>query len=408
MKILFVNDYAVPQGGAEIMVLGLRDELRARGHDARLFASNAGESRNATLADYTCRGTTSRFRTLLQSANPWAAIKLRRVLDVFQPDIVHVKMFLTQLSPLILPMLKNVRSVYHVVWYRPICPLGTKLLPDGSLCDSPPGLVCYRGGCLPLRDWFPLMFQMKLWRRWRGVFDLIVANSESVRLRLIAEGIEPVKVIPNGVKPREARSAMSPDPTVAFAGRLVREKGVGVLLRAFAKVVQNIPTARLVICGDGPERTSIERLAAVLNLTGSVSMLGFRPNEEVERLFREAWVVAVPSIWEEPFGHVVIEAMMNGIAVVASGSGGLGEIVRDGQTGFLVQPGDSDALAAALLTLLCNSSLALRLGSAAHDLAMAEFSQAKMIDRFLQSYQSLGSRNKIRSQETAPTLKRRP
>jgi glycosyltransferase involved in cell wall biosynthesis len=335
-------------------------------------------------------------------------MKLRRVLDVFQPDIIHVKMFLTQLSPLILPMLKNVRSVYHVVWYRPICPLGTKLLPDGSLCESPPGLVCYRSGCLPLRDWFPLMFQMKLWRRWRGVFDLIVANSESVRLRLIAEGIEPVEVIPNGVQSREPRSAMSPNPSVAFAGRLVREKGVGFLLHAFAKVVQNIPTARLVICGDGPERISIERLTAELNLTGSVSILGFRPNEEIERIFREAWVVAVPSIWEEPFGHVAIEAMMNGVAVVASDSGGLGEVVRQGQTGFLVQPGDSDALAAALLTLLCNSSLALRLGSAAHDLAMAEFSQAKMIDRFLQSYQSLGSRNKIRSQETAPTLKRRP
>lgn len=390
------------------MVLNLRDEFRARGHDARLFASNAGESRNDSLADYTCRGTTSRFRTLLQSANPSAAMKFRRVLDVFQPDIVHVKMFLTQLSPLILPMLKNVRSVYHVVWYRPICPLGTKLLPDGSLCESPPGLVCYRGGCLPLRDWFPLMFQMKLWRRWRGVFDLIVANSESVRLRLIAEGIEPVEVIPNGVQSREARSAMSPNPSVAFAGRLVREKGVGVLLRAFAKVVQNIPTARLVICGDGPERISIERLTAELNLTASVSILGFRPNEEIERIFREAWVVAVPSIWEEPFGHVAIEAMMNGVAVVASNSGGLGEVVREGQTGFLVQPGDSDALAAALLTLLGDSSLALRLGAAAHELALAEFSRARMVDRFLQSYQSLGSTNKIRSEATAPTLKRRP
>src|SRR5207237_1732610 len=142
-------------------------------------------------------GTTSRLRTLLQSANPWAAMKLRRVLDVFQPDIVHVKMFLTQLSPLILPMLKNVRSIYHVVWYRPICPLGTKLLPDGNLCYSPPGTICYRTGCLPLRDWAPLMLQMKLWRRWRGVFDLVVANSEAVKRRLMAEGIEPVEVVLN-------------------------------------------------------------------------------------------------------------------------------------------------------------------------------------------------------------------
>jgi hypothetical protein len=88
VKILLVNDYAVPQGGAEILILNLRDALRERGHDARLFASNASEDASRSLADYTCRGTTSRFRTLLQSANPWAAMRLRRVLTVFQPDVV--------------------------------------------------------------------------------------------------------------------------------------------------------------------------------------------------------------------------------------------------------------------------------------------------------------------------------
>ena len=394
MKILFVNDYAIPRGGAEIMVRNMRDAMRARGHDARLFTSNAGESRSGDLADYTCFGTTSRFRTLVQSANPWAAMALRRVLADFRPDVVHVKMFLTQLSPLILPLIERIPSLLHVVWYRPICPLGTKLLPDGSSCHSPPGLVCYRSGCLPLRDWAPLMLQMKLWRRWRGVFDLIVANSEPVRDRLIAEGVQPVEVVLNGVEPCEARSTMSPAPTVVFAGRLVREKGVDVLLHAFAKVVEQVGNARLIICGDGPERMAIERTMTELNLTGCVSMTGFGSNEEVKRIFRKAWVVAVPSVWEEPFGHVAIEAMMNGVAVVASNTGGLGAIVRDDQTGFLVEPGDIDALATALVRVLANPGLADRLGQNGHELALAEFSQTKMVDRFLQFYQTLGSNKK--------------
>lgn len=397
MKILFVNDYAVPQGGAEILILNLRKALRERGHDARLFASNANENGNGSLADYTCRGSTSRFRTLLQTANPWAVVALRRVLAAFQPDVVHVKMFLTQLSPLILPLFTRVPALLHVVWYRPICPLGTKLLPDGSSCCSPPGVICYRTGCLPLRNWVPLMFQMKLWRRWRGVFDLVVANSESVKRRLVSEGIEPVEVVSNGVSPCESRSLLPPEPTVAFAGRLVREKGVDILLRAFAKVVQKIPQARLVICGDGPERGSIEKVAAELSLTPHISMLGFRSNEEVQQVFRKAWAVAVPSIWEEPFGQVAIEAMMNGVAVVASSSGGLSGIVRDGQTGFLVPPGDANGLAAALLQLLGDRGLAERLGRAGHELAMAEFSETKMVDRLVQLYQSL-LLNKVRTQ----------
>lgn len=124
-------------------------------------------------------------------------------------------------------------------------------------------------------------------------------------------------------------------------------------------------------------------------------MLGFRRNEEVQKIFREAWVVAVPSIWEEPFGQVAIEAMMNGVAVVASNSGGRSEIVRDGRIGFLVRPGDTDAFGVALLRMLSERGFAESLGRAGHELAIAEFSETKMVDRFLQLYGSICSREAV-------------
>jgi len=107
----------------------------------------------------------------------------------FQPDVVHVKIFLTQLSPLILPLLKDVPSLYHVVWYQAICPVGMKTLPDGTACQVRAGVVCYRNRCLPLSYWLPRMLQVRLWRRWYHVFNLIVANSNAVKWRLMAEGI---------------------------------------------------------------------------------------------------------------------------------------------------------------------------------------------------------------------------
>lgn len=387
MKILFLNDSAAPHGGAEIITLRMRDALRERGHDARLLASSAGGKGDDTCADYTCFGTTSSFRTLVQSANPAAFFALRRVLAAFKPDVVHVRMFLTQLSPLILPLLRRIPSLYHVVWYRPICPLGTKLLPDNTTCHSPPGVVCYRTGCLPLRDWPPLMFQMNLWRRWRNVFDLIVANSEALRRRLINEGIAPVEVVLNGVKETPGRPPLKTPPTAVFAGRLVREKGVDLLLRAFAMVTPKIPEARLIICGEGPERLRLEELVLELNLSACVSMRGLQPHQEVARMFGEAWAVAVPSRWEEPFGLVALEAMMAGAPVVASHSGGLAEIVRDGQTGFLVPPGDVDALAEALFRLLRDRQLSERFGQAGRELVLAEFSETRMVDRFVELYQ---------------------
>src|SRR5918999_1323382 len=139
MKILLINDYGTLTGGAEVQMLLFRDELRRQGHDARLFTSSARTSAEKSHADYECLGTTSRLRTLLQTANPWAFARLRKVLAEFHPDVVHVRIFLTQLSPLILPLLMNVPCVYHVVWYRPLCPLGTKMLPDGTACHLPAG-----------------------------------------------------------------------------------------------------------------------------------------------------------------------------------------------------------------------------------------------------------------------------
>jgi glycosyltransferase involved in cell wall biosynthesis len=389
MKILLVNDYATPTGGAELVTLGLREGLRKEGHDARVFSSSARPSLGASFADYECVGTTSRWRTLLQVANPWAFTRLRRVLAEFQPDVVHVKMFLTQLSPLILPLLRDVPCLYHVVWYRPICPLGTKTLPDGTACQTPAGVVCYRNHCLPLRDWFPLMLQMKLWRRWRYVFNLVVANSEATRRHLVAEGIEPVKVVWNGVPIQLPRSPLSPPPTAVFAGRLIREKGVDVLLHAFVKVAARIPEARLLVIGDGPEKDTLGELIGKLGLVPNVSMPGHLSRSEMERHCARAWVQVAPSRWAEPFGMVAAEAMMRGTAVVASNVGGLPEIVQHGDTGLLVPPGDVDALAQALLQLLCNREVVEQMGRAGREIALARFSEASYVDRFVRFYQVL-------------------
>ncbi len=389
MKILLVNDYATPTGGAELLTLALREGLRARGHDARIFASSARPGAGESHADYECFGTTSRFRTLLQSANPWAFWQFRRVLAGFKPDVVHVTLFLTQLSPLILPLLRKVPSLYYVVWYRPICPLGTKMLPDGTACQSRSGAICYHNRCLPLRDWLPLMLQMKLWRRWRPAFNRIVAGSEAVRAGLMADGIAPVEVIWHGVPARSPRPPLIPPPTVAFAGRLVREKGADVLIRAFAKVVAQIPEAKLILLGKGPEEEALKREMAALGLSSNISMPGYLPRTEMERLFSTAWVQAIPSRWAEPFGLVAVDAMMRGTAVVASASGGVIEIVQDSRTGFLVPPGDVDALAEALLRLLRKRELAEQMGKAGREVALAQFSEDAFVDRFVQLYQTI-------------------
>lgn len=388
MKILLISDYAAPIGGSEISLLALRKGLRQRGHEVRLFASRAEDG--GGTADDTCFGTTSRWRTLLQSANPWAARKLQQVLADFQPDVIHVQLFLTQLSPLILPLLQPTPALYFAVWYRAVCPVGTKMLPGGEACSFPVGQACYRQTCLPLRDWLPLMGQMSLLRRWQGVFDLFIANGSVVEQALIEAGISPVKVIKHSVESwpiSETRRA--PYPLIVFAGRLVYEKGVDVLITAFARVAEQYPTAHLVVAGDGRDRDHIADQIDSLDLNDQVTLLGHIPQNDLHWRFETAWVQVVPSRWFEPFGMVAVEAMMRGTAVIATGTGGLADIVQDGQTGLLVPPDDADGLAAALLRLLGDQHLREKMGRKGRELAMAEYGQDGFVDGFLAAYLSM-------------------
>jgi glycosyltransferase involved in cell wall biosynthesis len=389
MKILLINDFGKGLYGAEIQMLILRDGLRRRGYDVRYFASYAGNGQGRSLADYECFGTTSRFQTLLQTANPWAFWALRRVLAAFQPDVVHVRTFLNQLSPLILLLLRHRPSLYHIALYEAICPLGTKMFPDGNRCRVPAGMACYDNHCLPFRAMLPQMLRMTLWRRWRNAFDLIVANSEAVRRHFLAEFAKPVEVVLNGIPVRPSRPPLSFPPTVAFAGRLIREKGVEVLVRAFLNVVKELPDARLLLAGEGPEKNRLKKLIAALKLSQTISILGYLPHPELELKFSTAWVQVVPSLWEEPFGIVAAESMMRGTAVVASNSGGLTEIVQDRQTGILVPPGDEVALAKALVLLLRNRDLAEQMGRAGREVALAHFNETTFVDKFIQLYEML-------------------
>ncbi|MFQ4136064.1 glycosyltransferase family 4 protein [Nodosilinea sp. PGN35] len=390
MKILLLHDYGTASGGAELQMLSLRQGLSDRGHQVRLFASGAlPVAGHPQLADDTCFGTTSRLQVLSQTANPSAYWRLRRVLREFQPDVVHMRMFMWQLSPLILPLLRSRPCVYQTAVYKAICPAGTKVLPDGSPCQVAPGRVCLSGGCLTPQTWAVLMVQYRLWQRWRGAIDRVVALSQGMKAQLEAAGLSPVEVIYNGVPVRDPRPALSDPPTVVFAGRLVPEKGVDVLLKAFAVARSRIPTAQLLIAGQGPAAESLRALAQQLGLGDSVIWLGHVSRPALEAHFECAWVQAVPSQWEEPFGNVTTEAMMRGTAVVASAVGAQPEIIHGDRTGFLVPPGDIETWGDRLTRLLQNRELAETMGRAGRDRALAHFSEASRTDQFLALYQRL-------------------
>ena len=149
-------------------------------------------------------------------------------------------------------------------------------------------------------------------------------------------------------------------PTFAFAGRLTAAKALDVALQAVAAV----PDASLLVVGDGPDRGALEEQTRELGLDGRVRFLGGRSREDVLRILAAADAGLLSSRWEN-FPHLVVEALAAGTPVIATAVGGVPEIVRDGENGLLVPPGDPAALAAAMRRLITDAGLHSRLAAAA-------------------------------------------
>jgi glycosyltransferase involved in cell wall biosynthesis len=391
MRILLVNDYATATAGAERITRDVRDGLRARGHEVRVFASRAQLIAGESFADADCYGTNTRLQTLSSAVNLSAARALERELRDFQPDVVQVHMFLWQLSPSILPVLRDVPAVYWAMTFKAVCPTGLKWLPSGAVCDVRAGVACLTHGCLNLTGFAPLMLQRSLWRRRRNVFGAIVCCSRDVQRQLERDGIATQGVVTPGVREAPPRPPLTGPPTVTFAGRLKPEKGADILLRAFAHARQRVPSARLAIAGSGSAEPALRALVAELGLSDAVVLHGQLGGDALDRMLDGAWVHAVPSRWPEPFGLTATEAMMRGIAVVASEIGGLADIVLHDHTGLHVPAGDVSALADALVRILSDRDRAEALGRAARARARELFTSDVCLDQLERVHEQLRS-----------------
>ncbi len=345
MRVLLITDWMAGVGGAERYAISLRDGLRAAGDEVRLLTSSAGSAADGT-ADYRAYGT-ERVATqaVLQIANPFAAMTVRSAVRDFQPDLVLVNMFEYHLSPAILGQLRDVPSIHSVTDYKCICPVGSKLLPDGRLCEFRAGLVCWRSGCVSLTHWLRDRPRYALIRAGRSHFNRVLACSRWVQRELALDGVESEHLtLPVAEQGPAFRRAPSAEPLFVFFGRLDANKGLVMLLGAFARLRLVAPTALLRIVGTGPQRPLLEGIVQALGLGSAVTFRGWVVPTEVEHEMADAWALVVPSLWAEPLGLVALEAIVRGVPVIASASGGLGEVVEHGTSGLLFPNGDEDGL----------------------------------------------------------------
>jgi len=222
---------------------------------------------------------------------------------------------------------------------------------------------------------------------------LFLAVSEALRRRAIARGFPEERTLThyNGVDLERFYPSVKPstEPMVLHVGRLVEKKGTRLLIDAFAQVAAEFPEATLVIAGDGPLRSELERRAAPLG--GRVQFLGAVPATEIAGLMRRAWLLAAPSLTArdgdaEGLPNVVVEAAASGLPVVASDHAGIPEAVEHEVSGLIVPEADTVALAAALTRLLGSPELRLSQALAARRIAEERFDLRLQSERLEEIY----------------------
>ena len=214
--------------------------------------------------------------------------------------------------------------------------------------------------------------------------DLAISYSSAVDRHLAANGLERRATVPlfSTMVAREG-SGHETRRRVVYAGRVVAPKGVGVLIRAAREV-----EAEFAICGSGWRIEEMRRLATRLGVEERVRFKGWMDGPALAQELADASIVAIPSLWPEPFGLVGIEALASGRPVVASSTGGISDWLRDEQNGLAVAPGDVSALARALRRLLDDPARQRSMGLAGREMVAGCFSAERHVEALLSAYRT--------------------
>jgi glycosyltransferase involved in cell wall biosynthesis len=362
MRILIAhNNYQLP-GGEDGVVEAEISLLRSKGHEVAEYRRDNSE-------------ITGMSKPVLAANTLWSrhtAHELVRLIAEFRPDVVHAH----NTFPLISPSLywaaerAGVPVVQTLHNFRLLC-VSAMFLRDGKVCEECMGRLpwrgvvnkCYRDSAVQSALLAGMLVLHRSLGTYRNKVSRYIALNDFCRNKFIEGGLPSERIV---VKPnfadgtadnRELRQG------ALFVGRFSSEKGIGVLMSA----VDQVPACQLSVIGSGPDEVT-------LCSRTNIQKLGFLTRDQIYHHMKGATFLLVPSICYETFGLVVIEAFACGLPVIASRIGALAELVRDGETGLLFEPGNPRDLADKIAWAMANPEHMREMGRKARAQYEAEFS----------------------------------
>jgi glycosyltransferase involved in cell wall biosynthesis len=373
MRILLVHFGELGYlGGVDVVIEKLAEAFAQRGFASGIVEmAPKGKPRRTLPSGVPVWTVTASTLPKLRRPRSWAsfvraAMQFRKILREFCPNIVHVHFPTSQCLPVV-----GAASLPHR-W---------KLVATVHNSDI---------RVVPFREPAFKVWQRRLFNR----ADALTAVSQSLLNDTVElyDGIQSkFFVVHNGIGPKWFRlplQSATKENYVLFVGRLDYVKGVDILLTAWKEIVSRIPSTELWIVGDGPERKKLETVARTLGASSNVRFLGPKAQDELPDLYRNARVVVLPSR-REGLPLSLLEAGACGSICVGTRIPGIPEIIENGTTGFVIQPESPKELATAVLqSLQLSPDHVKQMRQAARDRIASEFSEERMIERYLRIFQA--------------------
>jgi len=404
MRILLVHKFHHVTGGAEVFFFETSRVLEAHGHAVAHFSTLNERNLPSSYERFFVASPDFRKGNIFKRVAAMCKIvysneakaQIRDLIDLFKPDIVHVFAMFTHLSPSILDACREagVPVVVSCNDYKHICP-NYKLFHHGRLCEDCMGakflsaihnrcchdsLLFSVASCIESTVHHGFDMLRKNIHTFLFASDFMAKKTEefwgvgTFRWKKLLNPFDSTKIVPD----------YGYDDYLLFFGRFVEEKGVDVLLRA----MKQVPEARLVLVGDGPQNEELLALAKDLGAT-NVKFVGPLWGTDLDDLLRRSRFVVTPSIWHENFPYVIVQSFAMGKAVIGAMRGGIPELINDSETGFIYSADEPDSIAEYIRMLWNDPERAVLMGMKAKKYADETFNDEKFYSRLMEIYEGV-------------------
>jgi len=406
MRILILSDsYPVGGGAAQIARL-MAEGLKNRGHNVMVVAFTQNKTSTSGMPVYYIYSDYNLFwRAYRGLYNPPAIKEIKKIINNFKPDIVQAHNIHSYISYHALKIAKKSGAKVFLTAHD------VQLFHYGKLVEfiNSDDLSCPEKFKYKVSFWKQIKRYGKTYNPLRNIIiryylkyvDKIFAVSNALKEALTQNGITNVAVIHNGVDTNEWQSdkndtekfkkkyGLVEKKTILFGGRLSETKGGKEIVLAMERIAKEVPDARLLVMGEIDDYANyMINLAAKLGIRDKLIFTGWLTGESLKSAFNVCDIVAVPSICFDSFPTVNLEAMACHKPIVATCFGGSREAVLDGETGYIVNPYDTDNLASKIIYLLKNPSEMSRFGENGYTRAVSEFNLDRMVSDYLSWYEN--------------------